>query len=538
VPKTNVLETTFTTRGGTVVVRDLMPVASEDDKHRQLLPEHELLRELQCLQGEVLLEIAYQPRPDYARAHPALQARGKLGIWLESGPAMFILNSDLRLGIAPDKRSAQAAIGLKAGERRYISLSYSQEAPAVTPALGAGARARIERSIAWWQGWAGGCTYQGPYAEAVMRSLLTLKLMTYAPSGAIVAAPTTSLPEALGGVRNWDYRYCWLRDASLTIRALLEVGYEHEAAAFCSWLLDSTRLTLPELQVVYDVFGRTHLAEHELPELDGYAGSRPVRTGNDAHGQLQLDVYGELIDGIARYLARGDGLDKDTQRMLRGLGETVCRRWQEPDEGIWEVRSGRFHHTHSKVLCWVALDRLITMHHAGRLVAPVERFTAAREAIRADVEAHGYNPRIDSYTSTFGGDEVDASLLLLPLYGYVPAADPRMRATHKRIHEQLARGPFLYRYLSGGDGLPGQEGAFGIASFWAIEVMARAGEVAEARAQFEQVLSHANDLGLYAEEFDPATGEALGNFPQAFTHIGLINAALTLAECEEGGHHE
>ncbi|HET8632070.1 MAG TPA: glycoside hydrolase family 15 protein, partial [Thermomicrobiales bacterium] len=435
-----------------------------------------------------------------------------------------------------DGRAARGVARIRAGERRYLSCTYGEEVPAVVPPLGEMARARVERSARWWRDWAARCAYRGPYREAVVRSALALKLMAYAPSGAVVAAPTTSLPEQLGGVRNWDYRYCWLRDASFTLRALYALGYREEAEAFLGWMLHATRLTWPELQVLYDVFGEAHLPERALPHLDGYAGSRPVRVGNDAHGQLQLDVYGEVLDAVARFARHGGRFDRDTVRLLDGLGHTVCARWREPDEGIWEGRSGRFHHTHSKALCWVALDRLIQMRAAGQLHVCVDTFRAERDAIRREVERRGYNERLGSYTRTLDGDELDASLLTLPLYGYIDAQHPRMRATCARIHERLARDGLVYRYESKtDDGLPPGEGAFGICSFWAVECLARGGDVAAATRAFERLLGCANDVGLFAEEIDPATGAALGNFPQAFTHVGLINAALTLAECSERG---
>jgi GH15 family glucan-1,4-alpha-glucosidase len=534
IPETNVLETTFVGGDGSFVLRDLMPVAAEEDKRAALLPEHEVLRELEGLSGEIEVEVCYAPRPDYGRQIPALEQHGSLGIWCDTGESVLILGGDLRLDISPDRQSASGVIRLVAGERRYLSFTCSTEAPAVIPLLGAAARARIERSIRWWRDWAGRCTYDGPYRDAVVRSALTLKLLTYAPSGAIIAAPTTSLPERVGGERNWDYRYCWLRDASFTLRALYDLGYDAEAGAFLGWMLHATRLTWPELQVLYDVFGEAKLPETEFAHLDGYEGSRPVRIGNDAFGQLQLDVYGEVIDAGARFAGRGGRFDRDTTRMLNGLGQTVCTRWMEPDEGIWEGRSGRFHHTHSKVLCWVALDRLIAMHEDHGLAIDTDRFRTTRDAIRSVIEEHGYNERLGSYTRVFDGDELDASLLTLPLYGYIDGAHPRMRSTCTRIHERLAHGHLVYRYdPTTDDGLPSGEGAFGICSFWAVECQARGGDLRSATRAFEELLLHGNDLGLFAEEIDPDTGMALGNFPQAFTHIGLINAALTLAECAD-----
>jgi GH15 family glucan-1,4-alpha-glucosidase len=532
---TNVLETVFRTPTGACVLRDLMSVSSEENKRAHLTPEHEVLRELEGLEGEVEVEILYDPRPDYGRIRPLLGQRGALGLRCEVGGTSLTLRSELPLELTDGDPGARGVARIRSGEREYLSLTYSMEAPAVIPLLGEAARGRIERTVRWWQEWANRCAYEGPYRDAVVRSALALKLMTYAPSGALVAAPTTSLPEAIGGVRNWDYRYCWLRDASFTLRALFALGYREEAEAYTGWLLHATRLTWPELHVLYDVFGEAKLPERELPHLEGYAGSRPVRIGNDAQGQLQLDVYGEVINGAARFLDRGGRFDRDTSRMLDGLGRTVCRRWREPDEGIWEGRSGRFHNTHSKVLCWVALDRLIEMHEAGYLAVSVDLFRANRDEIRKEIEARGYNERIGSYTRTFDGDEMDASLLTLPMYGYVEGTNSRMRSTCARIHEKLARDGLVYRYeATTDDGLPPGEGAFGLCSFWAVECVARGGNVEGAARTFERLLAYANDVGLFAEEIDPDTGAALGNFPQAFTHIGLINAALTLAEFREG----
>jgi GH15 family glucan-1,4-alpha-glucosidase len=441
------------------------------------------------------------------------------------------LLSNVSVSLNGDRCAAYGRMIVKRGDSNYVSLVYNEEGPAVLPSLGDAARKRIETTVRWWQAWAQTAKYDGPYRDIVVRSALALKLMAYAPSGALIAAPTTSLPEKLGGVRNWDYRYCWLRDASFIFRALFSLGYEDEAEAFVSWVLHATRLTWPELHVVYDVFGESKIPERELSHLEGYAGSSPVRVGNDAHGQLQLDVYGEVLDAAAQFAQRGGRFDSETVRFLEGLGHTICNQWRRPDEGIWEGRSGRFHHTHSKVLCWAGLDRLIEMQKKGQIEIPVQKFRAEREAIRSEIESLGYNSELRSYTQTFDGEDPDASLFTLPFYGFIDAKDPRMRSTCAYLHEQLGRGALIFRYLTtSGDGLPSGEGAFGVCSFWAVECLARSGDVDGAKHAFEELLNYANDLGLLSEEIDPDSGLLLGNFPQAFTHVGLINAAFSLQE--------
>ena len=529
VGETNVLETTFRTGQGVVRLTDFMPAAAERDKQSDLWPDHQILRLLDGLEGRVELTVSCEPRPDFGRSAERFADRGSQGFFLGDRRSMLVLRSDLSLALTDAKRRAGGTVTLAAGERRTLSLAFAHQEPAVLSGPGKDAEDALTRTLAWWEGWAGRCRYRGPYRGPVIRSALTLKLLAYAPSGAVVAAPTTSLPERIGGVRNWDYRYCWLRDASLTLGALHDLGYSAEAIAFLEWLLDSTRLTWPELQVVYDVHGETRLHERELDGLQGYAGSRPVRVGNAARKQFQLDTYGEVVDAAFEFARRGGRLGRAAARMLRGLGRTVCRRWEEPDEGIWEVRGGRLHHTYSKVMCWVALDRLVKLHEAGVLKVPLDRFAQVRDAIRDAVERRGYNDRLGSYTRIFDGDDVDASLLLLARYGFVEAGSPRMQGTFRRIHQALERNGLLFRYQAD-DGLPPGEGAFGLCSFWAIECLAQQGLRDEATRRFERMLTLANDVGLFGEEIDPGTGAALGNFPQAFTHVGLIDAALALGE--------
>jgi GH15 family glucan-1,4-alpha-glucosidase len=451
-----------------------------------------------------------------------------------------VVRSDLPLDISADDQITGTA-RLRAGEAIHTSLTLADDWPAVLPPLGDWSRAAIARSVAWWQEWTSRLRYDGPGRDAVVRSALALKLLVYAPSGAVVAAATTSLPERMGGDLNWDYRFCWLRDAAFTARALFALGCSTEAEAFVHWLLHATRLTQPELRILYDVHGNAPEAERILEGLAGYQGSRPVRIGNAAAGQRQLDVYGEVIEAVVYFVEAGGTLDRETERTLCAFGEYVCRHWQEPDEGIWEPRSGAAHNTHSRVLCWTALDRLLQLHSKGHLPrAPVAIFQKNRELIRREVEARAWNPDLGSYVAQLDGDRLDATLLLLPWYGFEDAGTDRMRGTYARVREVLGAGDgLLYRYRR--EDSPG-EGAFGICSFWGAEYLALGGGTPdEARDLFERLCRRANDVGLFAEEIDPSTGAALGNFPQAFTHVGLINAAVTLTRRLEGAppleHH-
>jgi GH15 family glucan-1,4-alpha-glucosidase len=525
----NVLCTEFDCGGATLRVVDLMPVFSEEDKKHTIVPEHELLRVVECIRGEVEVEATFQPRLDYGRRFVPLRWCAGLGVRVEDGPRIYTLRSDVPLD-ADGQTVLVTRFRLRAGQRRYFSLTFDEGGPAILPPLGHYADEAVQRTVQWWQQWASRCTYRGPYRAPVVRSLLVLKLLAHAPTGAIVAAPTTSLPERIGGRLNWDYRYCWLRDAALTVHELFDLGYADEAAAFVGWLLHCTRLTLPRLHVLYDVYGGLPVRERHLEHLEGYAGSKPVRVGNAAADQLQLDTYGELIDPVAYMCRRGARLDRETQGMLRRLAEYVCEHWHEPDQGIWEPRDTPQHHTHSRVLCWTALDRMLELHRLGVIASmPVARFERTRDAIRRDVEEHSWNPTLRSYTQVQGGDTVDASLLLLGWYGFARPDDDRMRATFERIRERLQAGPGLV-YRNEESRRVG-EGAFGICSFWAAEFLARGGgTLAEAEQWFDALLGYANDLGLFAEEIDPATGDALGNTPQAFTHVGLVSAALAIEE--------
>lgn len=531
VDETNVLVTRFTGPGGRVALTDLMPALSEEEKRRRRLSEHQLLRVATCERGEVELEVTFAPRPEYGRRPVGLRRVGGLGLRFEVGRKLFTLHTPCPL--SAQGAEARGRVRLRQGESLAFSLDYHEEAPASFPCIPEEAAELVESSIAWWRRWSSQLQYQGRYRSQVLRSALALKLMSYAPSGAIVAAPTTSLPERVGGPLNWDYRFCWMRDAALTVRALDHLGFRAEVRAFVGWLEHSTRLTLPELQVLYDVYGEVPRSEEELSHWRGYRGSQPVRIRNAAVRQLQLDSYGELIDAGWRISRNGLKLDHDTRKALRAFGEYVCRRWQLPDHGIWEPRGPPQEYTHSRVLCWVALDRILDLHDRGLIGRiPRDRFALNRDLIRLDVQARGWNPYLQSYTQTLDGDSVDASLLLLGWYGFEAPSSYRMRATLQRIRERLeVRDGLLYRYeQSRTDG----EGAFGACSFWAVEALARGGgSLADARASYERLLSYANDVGLFSEQIDPASGAALGNFPQAFTHIGVITAALALEERAE-----
>jgi GH15 family glucan-1,4-alpha-glucosidase len=391
---TNVLQTRFRTATGFVTLTDFMPAASEEEKRRVPWPEHELVRLAECEEGHAELAIHFDPRPDFGRAEIAVRDAGTLGLRVERASSLLTLRGDA--GFAPAAEGGVSArVRLRAGETAAFSLTYAAEGPAVLPPLGDVVRQKLALTVRWWQRWAGRADYSGPHRDQVVRSALALKLMTYAPSGAVVAAPTTSLPERVGGDLNWDYRFCWLRDAAFTARALFGLGYTEEAEAFVSWLLHATRLTRPELRVIYDVYGESNPGETEIPHLEGYAGSRPVRTGNATRNQLQLDVYGEVIEAVTHFLHSGGTLDRETRAMLRHFGEYVCRHWREPDNGIWEPRGERRHYTHSRLLCWVALDRLLEMHGRGRLPGiPADQFRADRAEIRREIEDRGWNPRL------------------------------------------------------------------------------------------------------------------------------------------------
>ena len=531
---TNVLETEFVTASGKIVLTDFMPVTSEEEKKKRLWPEHELVRRGHCTEGEMELIVDFSPRLDYGRLTPAIKDAGKLGWRIDVGTMVFTLRSDVEL-TARDGEALSGKFVLKTGEAIAFSFTFSAEGPAVIPPLGRLIAEKLNLTIDWWRCWVAQSNYRGPYERQVVRSALVLKLLSYAPSGAIVAAPTTSLPESLGGDSNWDYRFAWLRDAAFTTHALFGLGYKDDAEAFVDWLLQATRLTRPELRVVYDVFGGYPSQERELSHLRGYAGFRPVRIGNAASEQMQLDVYGEVVEAVSYFVGENKNVDRETQKMLRQFAEYVCEHWREPDNGIWEYRDKLRHYTHSLLMCWVALDRVLKMQARGQLSGiDAKKCRAERANIRQEIEADAWNPTLQMYAQACGSDIIDASALLMAHHGFEEAASQRMQQTHEQIRKKLIpRTGLVYRNERSLE-LP--EGAFALCSFWEVGFLARAGKLREGRETFEAALSYANDVDLFAEEIDPETGDALGNFPQAFTHLGLINAALSLRDNESSAH--
>lgn len=530
---TNVLETTFETAGGAVKLIDCMPVSPEVERRATLRPLRQILRIVEGIRGEVPMQLQFRPRPRFGTITPTLQRAHEQVVLGDWGAKLLHLRSDLPLPLLPDR--VEATFVSRADERNYFALGYDEHTPAVFCNIGEEADRELQTTIDFWRDWSSHLRYQGPYRDVVLRSVLALKLMAYAPSGAIIAAPTTSLPEWIGGTRNWDYRYCWLRDAAFTTRALYDTGFPIEGSAFVLWLLHATRLTRSDLQVLYDVFGESRLIERELDHLEGYRRSAPVRIGNGAHAQFQLDIYGEVLGAVERFVEEGESLASDTRELIRRLVHTVMKRWRDPDNGIWEIRSAPRQHVHGKVMAWMAMD--CARRIAERVDFGISGETCARVAadIKELVLRDGLDPSTGSLTGVLGEPALDASLLYVARSGFLDPGDPRLHATIDAIRQHLGRGDLVYRYRGVDDGVGGAEGAFLPCSFWLAEALALSGRLDEAHALFDRLLHRGNDLLLYSEEVDPATGELLGNFPQALTHVALLNAALTLESIERKG---
>ena len=516
---TLVLETEHHTDEGVVRVVDCMPPRQQDP---------DVARVVEGVRGRVPMRMELTIRFDYGSIVPWVrQVEGALHAI--AGPDSVWLRTPVP--VHGENLTTVAEFTIAEGERVPFMLTWHashQRAPRRIDPVRA-----VDDSEAWWGEWASRIAYEGGWQDAVIRSLLTLKALTYAPTGGIVAAPTTSLPEALGGVRNWDYRYCWLRDSTFTLYALMLAGLADEAKAWREWLLRAVAGQPKQMQILYGVAGERRISEQELPWLAGYQGSRPVRVGNAAVEQFQLDVYGEVMDTL--HLGRRIGLESDDLAwdLQRALLEFLEDHWRDPDEGIWEIRGPRRQFTHSKVMAWVALDRAVKAVELAGLEGPVDRWRALRREIHEEVCRNGYDAEHDTFVQYYGGKQVDASLLLIPLVGFLPASDPRMKATVAAIQRELMVDGLVHRYHPEGsekvDGLPPGEGTFLACTFWLADNLALMGRHDEANAIFERLLTLRNDVGLLAEQYDPHDGRQLGNFPQAFSHVALVNTARNLS---------
>jgi alpha,alpha-trehalase len=542
----------FSVKGGRMRATDLMPVHQRTEHHQgyDVGTTHRLLRQLECLEGDVEIELQFKPTFDYARGRTNLQPYASGGAIAHAHARYLTLACPGVNLIADGSGGLAGRLHLRAGEQRWVVLTHADDPDRAEEALvPTRCDEQLARTLQYWEGWAERCTYRGPYRDQVLRSALVLKLLTYEPTGAVVAAPTTSLPESLGGERNWDYRYTWLRDSSLILYALLTIGYGDEAADYIHWLeqsvgSDPTR----KPQIMYGIDGRWKLPEQLLNHLDGYRGSRPVRIGNAAADQHQLDIFGEVLRAAALHYRGasnaahvGDPANNmrkeqpadEAWEVLRELVERAAEHWDESGSGIWEVRGGPQPFLYGKLMCWAALDSGVRLARDHGLEAPVDRWQHTREEIRQAILEQGYDAHLGAFTQAFGSSTLDASALVIPRIGFLPPTDPRFTSTVDQIRQHLTRDGLVYRYRTQ-DGLAGGEGTFTLCTFWLVDALALGGRLGEARELFERVLGYANDLGLLAEEIDPENSEQLGNFPQGFSHLALIGAAVNLAKA--AGH--
>ncbi len=517
---TLILETVYGTETGRVRVIDFMPVNRR---------EREVIRIVEGIEGEVAMALRLVIRFDYGLTVPWVRHLGDNSLVAVAGPNALTLRTPVSL--EGKGLSTVARFTVRAGEKKTFSLSWHLSHLAAGEQA-SDEHAALEETDLYWKSWAARCEFRGRWRPSVIRSLLTLKALTYEPTGGIMAAATTSLPEHIGGVRNWDYRFCWLRDATFTLYSFMHAGYFEEARAWSEWLLRAAAGDPSQLQIVYGAAGERALPELELRHLMGYEGSRPVRIGNAAAEQFQLDVYGEVMD--AMHVARAKGLktDEDSWHLQCHLVDFVVKHWMDPDEGIWEIRGPRRHFTHSKVMAWVAIDRAVKAVEQFGMEGPATEWTAVRERIHEDICRNGFNRERNGFTQYYGAPELDASLLMIPLVGFLPASDPRVVSTVELIARELVADGLVQRYQTSPsgrvDGLPPGEGTFLPCSFWLADCLFLMGRVAEATALFERLLAVRSDLGLLAEEYDPVAQRLLGNFPQAFSHVCLVNTAYNL----------
>jgi GH15 family glucan-1,4-alpha-glucosidase len=525
-PDTNVLITRFLTRDGVGEVQDFMPIHDSPGS----VFRHRLVRRVLGVRGQLTFRVEVEPRFDYGRASHTVVFHENGAVFRSAGLSLAL---ETATPLRPSDDGVTCEITLAAGESATFVLERVHEDYVPRPYSEDETREAFDRTIEYWRRWLSKSRYQGRWREVVHRSALTLKLLTFLPTGGIVAAPPTSLPEQLGGGRNWDYRYTWIRDAAFSLYALLRLGFTDEAAAFMEWLRGRFSETrggkLGPLQIMYGIDGRPELEEFVLDHFEGHRGSAPVRIGNGAATQLQLDIYGELIDSVWFYSRNASPIDHDSWVDLSRVVEWLCENWDQADEGIWEQRSGRQHYTYSRLMSWVALARAVKMALDRGLPADLARWQSSRDQIYHQIMARGWHPERQAFVQHYDTEFLDAAVLLMPLVGFVAPTDRRWMATLDAMSQELVSDSLVYRYNveASPDGLEGDEGTFSICTFWYVEALARAGRVDEARLTFEKMLTYANHLGLYSEEIGP-TGEALGNFPQAFTHLALISAAFYL----------
>jgi GH15 family glucan-1,4-alpha-glucosidase len=529
-PDTNVLLTRFYCADGIAEVTDFMPIESRSLRYAP--PNyHQIIRRVSTVAGHLRFRLECFPALNYAREKHEIHSFPQGAVFAASSRSVGLVSP---VPLAIEGNGVVAEFSLPRGKTAtffFRQADQGSEANLLIPEKTG--EVFFLDTLDFWKLWLSQSRYTGRWREMVHRSALVLKLLTYAPSGAIVAAATTSLPEEIGGMRNWDYRYCWIRDASFTLYALMRLGFEEEAGQFMGWLEERCRALNPDgsLQPMYSVIGHDRLSEESLTHLKGYRNSKPVRIGNGAYRQSQLDIYGALLDSVYLYNKYGAPISYDLWRNLERLLDYVCNNWRRPDEGIWEIRGEPQHFVYSKLMCWVALDRALRLANKRSFPADQERWLKNRDEIYCEIMERGWNESAKSFVQYYGSNQLDASLLLMPLVFFVSPSDPRMIQTTQRIHDRLALDSLVHRYSLDGDnpvdGISGREGAFSICSFWLVEALTRAGRIQEARLMFEKMLSYANHVGLYAEEIGHC-GEALGNFPQAFTHLGLISAAFNL----------
>ncbi len=529
-PNSNVLETTFRTGTGTAKVIDFMPCYRTSP--RRLAHVTEIHRLVECSEGQMPLEVVFEPRLNYARGETSMSA-SKYGVVARREAEAATLSSSIPFAV--NGNTAIASFTLAQGQKAAFVLRYGSAQPRHPDRYGS--PGKLERTMAYWQRKAEDCTFTGPWRDAIVRSYLTLHLLVYSPTGAIIAAPTTSLPEQIGGERNWDYRFTWLRDASLTLTAFFHLGHADEARGFMNWLLTVCVKCGPKTQILYDIDFEDPLNEQELDHFKGYRNSQPVRIGNDAYRQRQLDVFGEVLEAAYEYLNIGGRITRRTWGLLESFVDAACILWKWPDQGIWEIRGGPYHFVHSKFMCWVAVDRGIKIAEKLGHRKNLKRWRKAAQEIREDILTKGWNPERQAFTQHYGTTALDASNLLMTFFDFLPISDERITSTIERTVEELSWNGLLRRYRTDetDDGLSGTEGAFLWCSFWLVRSLLRMGRLEEAVALYERLVGYSNHLGLLPEMIDPSTGEALGNFPQALTHLGVIITGLELTSALKEG---